>query len=91
MSVLGGERSKFKRGPPDRELLSLAKTCWRLLTDDNLLCSKLVKVKYCPNKPLWKAEFRKGWLMVLERLCGLQGTERKFRFEIVIGFLVKEA
>ena len=41
-------------------LAILAKTCWRCLDDDNLLCSKTLKEKYRPRSDLWEAKFWKG-------------------------------
>lgn len=40
-------------------LALLGKTCWRRL-DDNLLCSKILKAKYCPKSNLWEAKYIKG-------------------------------
>lgn len=30
----------------------LAKTQWRISKNENLLCSKVLKAKYCPNKTM---------------------------------------
>lgn len=37
------------------DLALLAKTCLRLLSNENILCSKVLKAKYCPRKSLWEA------------------------------------
>lgn len=34
--------------------------CWRLLSNNNLLCTKILKDWHCANKTLWNTEFRKG-------------------------------
>lgn len=50
----------------------LAKTCWESLSKPNLLCSKILKAKYCPNESLWEALSRKGdswfWKSFVETL-----------------------
>lgn len=39
---------------------TLAKSCWRCISDSNLLYSKFLKAKYCPKGSLWAVKFRKG-------------------------------
>lgn len=48
------------RDAKSNNLALLGKTCWRHLRDDNLLCSKILKAKYCPKSNLWEAKYRKG-------------------------------
>lgn len=49
-------------------LALLVKICWRSMANENLLNSKILKAKYCPNKPLWEANY--GQFLVLEGFCG---------------------
>lgn len=48
----------------------LTKTCWRCIMNEELLCTMVLKAKYCPNKSLWEDSFRKGNSWFLERACG---------------------
>lgn len=40
------------RDTNDNNLALLAKTCWRCLANEEKLSSKILNVKYYPNKPL---------------------------------------
>ena len=42
----------------------MAKTYWRSVTDEDYLCSRIIKAKYYPKSNLWKAKFRKdnSWI-----------------------------
>lgn len=48
------------RDAKSNNLALLGNTCWCLLRDDNLLCSKILEAKYCPKSNLWEAKYRKG-------------------------------
>lgn len=41
----------------ENNMALLAKTAWRCITNENLLCTKIIKAKFCPNKYLWEAKF----------------------------------
>lgn len=43
------------RHTKSKNLALLAKTCRRCLNSNDLLCTKNLKPKYCPNKSLWEA------------------------------------
>lgn len=45
------------RDTKSNNLTLLAKICWHCLNDDNLLCSKTLKEKYCPKFDSWEAKF----------------------------------
>ena len=38
----------------------LSKTGWRYMNEENLLCSKVLKAKYCLESSLWEAKAREG-------------------------------
>ena len=38
----------------------LARTCWKYLSNPDLLCTQILKAKYCLNKSLWEAGMKKG-------------------------------
>ena len=59
MSTYWWERIGGKKSI-ESNIALLAKTCWRCLSNENLLSSIVLKAKYCVNKSLWDAEFRKG-------------------------------
>ena len=46
------------RDTKENNLALLAKTCWRFLTDEDHLSSRILKEKYCPNKSLWDARLK---------------------------------
>ena len=43
------------RHAKSKKLSLLAKICWRCLKSNDLLCPRILKAKYCPNKSLWEA------------------------------------
>ena len=74
---------KNRGGMGFRELQSfnlalLAKQVWRLLSDSDLLCARVLRSKYYPNGKLLEAKLKKGasytWQSILAGLeCFKQG------------------
>ena len=48
------------RKSKENNLALLAKIVWRCLTNEKLLCTNIIKAKYCPIKSLWEAKFKTG-------------------------------
>lgn len=48
------------RESKENNISLLAKTVWTCITNENLLCTNIIKDKYYPNKSLWEANFNSG-------------------------------
>lgn len=60
-----GEAGLGTRESQKNNMALLAKTCWRCLVQDDLLCSKILKTGYQPNKSLWEATSKRGMERIL--------------------------
>lgn len=52
------ERGLGIREAGSNKLALLSKTCWRYLNNENLICSEVLKSRYCPKKSLWDAKWK---------------------------------
>lgn len=44
------------RNSKNNNITILAKTCWKYVRNENLICSKVLKARYCLNKSFWEAK-----------------------------------